>query len=134
MSRTITVDRANVSSPQKPQQRALWLATSQFLVGTSIPQLVLLVRVGQNFLYHGRGCVWGQKSEKIIVLAARTLGLDVRRGDLGSCLHSCVVLGKLLIIFAHQFPHRPNGANNKTLEHNKTKKQKTKNKTKQNRP
>lgn len=35
-----------------------------------------------------RLCVGGKVREKIIVLTARTLGLDLRRGDLGSCLHS----------------------------------------------
>lgn len=56
-----------------------------------------------------RLCVWGKVCEKIIALMARTLGL------LSSLC--CVVLGKLLITFAHQFPHQPNGANNRTSEH-----------------
>lgn len=53
--------------------------------------------------------MWGKVREKIIALMARTLGL------LSSLC--CVVLGKLLITFAYQFPHQPNGANNRTSEH-----------------
>lgn len=52
-----------------------------------------------------RLCVCGAKvCEKMIVLTAGTLGLDLRRAD-SSSLCYVAVLGKLLITFACQFPH-----------------------------
>lgn len=41
-------------------------------------------------------------------------GLRERAGFLSSL--RCVVLAMLFIIFAHQFPHQPNGENNKASE------------------